>query len=421
MINESFELSKDKLYRTVSSGSQSAQTSLNLDKETTENDLSNLGKLWWELFLRGNRIQPITNNYLNIVDLFCSAGGLSLGAYEAALSVGFKPRTLFCSDSDNDALNVYTQNFFPFKTSNSNVASLVDFHIYNRAAEAELAYQPVILNNELAQFINKVDLLIAGPPCQGHSSLNNHTRQDDPRNHLYLSTASIAIALKAKAVVIENVSRVLDDKSQVVQSAKAILNNAGYTISDTVLNANDLGAGQSRKRHFLVATKTPHLDLLTTSKILKKPSMTLGETIGDLLNVSSNHFMDTIANTSEINMSRINHLFDNDLYNLPNQVRPDCHKDGNSYPSVYGRLYWDKPSPTLTTGFTSPGRGRYVHPLKRRVLTPREAARIQGFPDWFDFSIANRDTPLGFLTKWIGDAVPSVLGYTSTLAALSSF
>ena len=67
MINESFELSKDKLYRTVTSGNHSARTSLNLDKATSENDLSNPGKLWWELFLRGNRIQPVTNNYLNIV------------------------------------------------------------------------------------------------------------------------------------------------------------------------------------------------------------------------------------------------------------------------------------------------------------------------------------------------------------------
>ena len=420
MIEEIFTLEGNLLTRSLSISKRSSKTSIDLkSKELSAADLLNLGNLWWQLFLKSDRLFPITTNHLNIVDLFCSAGGLSLGAYEASIAAGLKPRTLFCSDSDVDALNVYSQNFHPFKSSNTNVASLIDFHIYNRATDAELAYPPIIINNDLAQFINKVDLLIAGPPCQGHSSLNNHTRQDDPRNHLYLSTTAIAIALNAKLIVIENVARVLEDKSEVVQSAMTILKKSGYFISHDVINAAELGGAQSRKRHFLIATKKPHFDLAETAKILKKPSLTLKDIIFDIEHNKLNHFMDMVPNTSDVNMERINYLFDNDLYNLPNIVRPDCHKDGHSYPSVYGRLSWDKPSPTITTGFNSPGRGRYIHPSQRRVLSPREAARIQGFPDWFDFSIANRPTPIGYLTKWIGDAVPSVLGYTSVLAALS--
>jgi DNA (cytosine-5)-methyltransferase 1 len=131
--------------------------------------------------------------------------------------------------------------------------------------------------------------------------------------------------------------------------------------------------------------------------------------------------MDKSSNTSPINLERIKYLFDNDLYELPNEVRPDCHKDGNSYPSVYGRLSWNKPAPTITTGFLSPGRGRYIHPTQMRCITPREAARIQGFPDWFNFSSKNKDPIVSDITKWIGDAVPSVLGFTSALAALTSF
>ena len=80
-------------------------------------------------------------------------------------------------------------------------------------------------------------------------------------------------------------------------------------------------------------------------------------------------------------------------------------------------MHPDQPAPTLTTGFMSPGRGRFIHPLERRMLTQREAARLQGFPNWFNFvpdpvlNVKKTD-----LAKWIGDAVPSILGYFAGLA-----
>ena len=82
-------------------------------------------------------------------------------------------------------------------------------------------------------------------------------------------------------------------------------------------------------------------------------------------------------------------------------------------------MRWDKPAPTITGGFQTPGRGRFIHPKRRRVLTPHEAARVQGFPDLFDFV-----SPLGdrlsrsYLSKWIGDAVPSILGTAAVVSAL---
>ena len=82
-------------------------------------------------------------------------------------------------------------------------------------------------------------------------------------------------------------------------------------------------------------------------------------------------------------------------------------------------LHTDRPSPTLTTGFGTPGRGRYVHPTKLRVLTPREAARIQGFPDTYRWQIPGEPVPKAqSLAKWIGDAVPMPLGHAATLSAL---
>ena len=82
-------------------------------------------------------------------------------------------------------------------------------------------------------------------------------------------------------------------------------------------------------------------------------------------------------------------------------------------------MWWEKPAPTLTTGFLTAGRGRFIHPKLPRTLSPREAARIQGFPDWFDFSVTDGDPPTKReLATWIGNAVPSVLGHAATLSAL---
>lgn len=94
-------------------------------------------------------------------------------------------------------------------------------------------------------------------------------------------------------------------------------------------------------------------------------------------------------------------------YDLPDYLRPDCHRlKQHSYKSVYGRLRWDQPAQTITTGFTSMGQGRYVHPARARTITPHEAARLQGFPDYFRFG----EGPRSVWCKLIGNAVPPALG-----------
>jgi DNA (cytosine-5)-methyltransferase 1 len=324
-------------------------------------------------------------------------------------------------DVDPEALAVYARNFKPFCSLAANVASIVDYHVNGLGETATLAYVPEIIDGRLEGYVGKVDLVLAGPPCQGHSNLNNHTRRNDPRNELYVSAAAAAIALSTKALVIENVPDILNDRTNVVLVAKRLLESADYHVSDAVLNAADLGGAQTRKRHFLVATKgrAAHVPSSQVAEQLRQPPMNLREVIGDLEGVERRTFMDDVAVLSADNRSRIDYLFENNLYDLPDHVRPDCHKNGHTYPSVYGRMSWDKPSQTITTGFTSPGRGRYIHPSQRRVITAREAARIQGFPDTFEFSINGSIPSRSALAKWIGDAVPSWLGYAATLAALS--
>ena len=130
--------------------------------------------------------------------------------------------------------------------------------------------------------------------------------------------------------------------------------------------------------------------------------------------------MDSVGTLSQENETRINWLFENEEYDLPPEQRPACHRNGHTYPSVYGRMRWDEPAQTITTGFLCPGRGRYVHPSNRRTVTPREAARIQGFPDSYEFCPPSLTASRTLLGKVIGDAVPPPLARAVCLGGLSS-
>ena len=111
-------------------------------------------------------------------------------------------------------------------------------------------------------------------------------------------------------------------------------------------------------------------------------------------------------NATPVNQRRMDYLIDNDIHDLPNSERPPCQQGDHTYPAVYGRMHWDLPSPTLTTGFGCNGRGRFTHPLEARVLTPHEAARVQTFPDFFDLTLIDKRTDLHDL---IGNAVPPLM------------
>jgi DNA (cytosine-5)-methyltransferase 1 len=205
----------------------------------------------------------------------------------------------------------------------------------------------------------------------------------------------------------------------VVETAKRILKAEGYHVEDGVLAADRLGAPQLRRRHFMIAARHSLSEITDLPTYLGSEPMTVGQAIGDLEELHAS-FLDDPAVLSEINRQRIDYLFEEDLYNLPDNIRPKSHQNGHTYPSVYGRLEWDKPAPTITTGFMTPGRGRFIHPRRRRTLTAHEAARLQGFPDSFSFELPKGEIPSKkLLSKWIGDAVPMHLGYAAGIFALN--
>ena len=278
-----------------------------------------------------------------------------------------------------------------------------------------------IVEPRLGAAVRDVDLVIAGPPCQGHSNLNNQTRRDDVRNALYLTVPAFAVAAGARMAIVENVPEVTNDRSRVVQTARRLFESAGYSVEEGILSADAMGWPQSRRRHFLVArVDAAPIPILRVSQALADASArSVWWAIGDLEGRSGDDPMDRPAALSPENRQRIDWLFDNDEYDLPCSERPECHRESTSYPSVYSRIRPETPAQTITTGFMTPGRGRYVHPTRRRTLTPREAARLQGFPDTYRFVTDPRCPPSrAKLAKWIGDAVPMPLGYAAALSSV---
>jgi DNA (cytosine-5)-methyltransferase 1 len=376
---------------------------------------------WWRSYLRGARPTTCesTNRQLTIVDLFCGCGGLTLGVSDASRAAGIEPSVLLAVDTDEVALSVYCSNHHPARALHANVGSLVEFQIRGQGRSACFAFPPEAIHEAFTLLRGRVNLLIAGPPCQGHSNLNNWTRRSDPRNLLYLEAIAAAVAVDADAVIIENVPDVVNDKGQVVDTAIALLKSCGYYTSKAVLAAHHLGFAQTRRRFFLVASRKGSLDLDCVAQSLRRSVSDVRWAIEDLEDTTADEIIDSVSVLSAENRLRIDYLFDNNRYELPDNERPKCHRNGHTYPAVYGRLKWDMPSGTITTGFVTPGRGRYIHPSRRRTITPREAARLQGFPDYFLFRSGELPAPTkGELAKWIGDAVPPILGYVAALAVI---
>lgn len=410
------------LERTVSIGNYVAVDARRVSGKF-ESERDDAFAAWWGTYLRAPRPEvPAEREPVRFIDLFSSVGGLSLGAMEAIAAMGMRPVPLVASDVDESALRVYQRNIRPREVINESVRSLVDFRVSGKGPAAAFAYPPEIRDARLSAVVDRVDLVLAGPPCQGHSTLNNHSRGNDPKNLLYLTVPAVAVALGARHVVIENVPNVVNDQTAVVESTQALLRKAGYRITAAVLAADRLGWPQTRKRYFLVASRdSAPLELAALASSLSRPALPVSWVLEEFLErpLDPEDIMFSVPQLSEENQRRVNFLFDEDVYNLPNEIRPDCHKDGTTYGAVYGRMHWDRPAPTITGGFLSPGRGRFTHPRLRRVLTPIEASRVQGFPDWFRMAgPTGQDPSRSELSKWIGDAVPPILGYTAVMAAM---
>jgi len=415
----SFEFDGSELIRTLKIGDLEAKSAVTVRRRSGDN----LGD-WWLQYLMGHSprsLSPVSRE-LRFAELFCGSGGLALGAAQACAELGMQPRSVAAVDHDPEAVGVYAANHYPDITSTESVSVLVDYRVKGSGESATFRYEPELLNPTWTELVGQIDVLFAGPPCQGHSNLNNHSRRDDLRNELYLTVPAMAIALQAPIVVIENVPAVVHDRTGVVSTTINLLQDAGYAVETGVLKADAMGWAQRRSRFFVIASRlAPPLPTSTVADLLADTPRSVEWITSAASGLPPTHHMLRQPELSQENLRRINWLFENEAYDLPLSERPECHQGGTTYMSVYGRLKPANPAPTITTGFMTPGRGRFIHPTERRTLTPLEAARIQGFPDTYDFNDPAGGAPTSQkLGEWIGDAVPMPLGYAATLAAIGA-
>lgn len=338
---------------------------------------------------------------LVVVDLFSGCGGLTTGLWEAARRAHLGLRVPLAVDVNPVIAATFKRNFPSAGVISSDVADLFPGDPGDPLSAVE---------RRVAVATGPVQLLCGGPPCQGHSDLNNHTRRCDDRNRLYLRMARAAEVLEPEVLLVENVPAVQWDQEDVVKETWTQLEKLGYQVEARVLDLSLLGIPQHRHRHMLVATSMSgpspaqvfaHIEAFDSER-------TVRWAIEDLLHVEADGRVFDMASTPTLtNQHRMRFLFDNDLDDLPDSERPPCHRDKpHTYRSVYGRMRWDNAAPTITTGFGSMGQGRFVHPAERRTITPHEAARLQTFPDWFAWGNGTRRTGLATM---IGNAVPPVL------------
>ncbi len=340
---------------------------------------------------------------VTLVDLFSGCGGMTLGIAHAAHLKGRAIRIPLAIDHDESAVSVFRDNFPGAGCVPEDVCDW-----FGPAFDAPLTAGE---RRARARVGTGIDFLVGGPPCQGNSNLNNHTRRNDPRNALYARMARAARVLEPRIVIIENVPNVVNDLGRVVDATREALEQNGYVVDHAVMKLWHMGLPQLRRRHVMLASRDGDFDPANVLKALQNGPQhrvrDLEWAIADLLDVPADTGFDMPSNPSQDNVRRIRWLFENDAYDLPNALRPACHQnDSHTYASIYGRLRWDRPAQTVTTGFNSVGQGRNIHPARRRTITPHEAARLQFLPDFFSFRAVNTR---GTWAQLIGNAVPPLL------------
>ena len=386
-------------------------------------DLAAAADANWLRLKKSPEFSVSSGDAVTIVDLFAGCGALTLGALEAARVLGLRVVLSGAADSDQSPLDVMRTSLDLPKTSvqRINLEEALDGHLGAPVTSRE---------REFLEGLSDISpsLLLAGPPCQGHSPLNNHTRHDDDRNDLYLRVVRYAELSRPRYCLIENVGTVMRDQRQAVERAIEHLSSLGYQVDHSVIPLNQLGVPQKRRRHILVAAAEGE-QAFEVNTVLKRHSAgevrTVEWAIGDLEDTEPTTPFDQASHPSAANALRMNLLHQNDWDDLPNEHRPDCHrlpKTGptgelreHTYKSMYGRLRWDQPAQTVTSGYGSMGQGRYVHPSRPRTLTPHEAARLQFFPDFYRFDVIPQRK------KWatmIGNAAPMRLSFAFALEIL---
>lgn len=254
-----------------------------------------------------------------------------------------------------------------------------------------------------------LDLLVVCSPCQPFSQ-HNQSHQPDERTSLILSVVPFARYLKPKLIFFENVPGLKRDRfAPILASLREQLEGLGYVLGDpTELDAADYGVPQRRRRCVMLARRGAPPPSLPAPSSPQGRRVTVRAAIGDLAKLISGTADETdplhyARSHQAVALERLQHIprDGGSRSDLPEHLWLDCHRQSRGHPDVYGRMRWDDVAPTLTTGCTDVTRGRFAHPEDDRAISLREAARLQTFPDTYEFS-----GPLKDVARQIGNAVP---------------
>ncbi|MEY8462395.1 DNA cytosine methyltransferase [Streptococcus merionis] len=369
---------------------------------------------------------------VNVVDLFSGAGGLTFGFQKKIVNNTFVDRNdftiNFANEFDKNAAEAFRQNYPNVPMVEGDIANLDVDYLANLGLD-----------------INDVDLVIGGPPCQSFSTVGK--RQYDNRAKMYREYRRLLSFLQPKMFVFENVLGLLtmknDDKNPVLDDVQesfrdfSDFNDAnGYNLHIQVLNAKDFGVPQNRERVFIIGVRNDlqlNVDWQFPNGFADEVPVTLRDAISDLPPLGNNETINVYqgepltvyqqlmrGNTIELknhSSRRHGHRMIKIMEALEEgQGKDDINsmvEEGklpkelfltSGYSNTYGRLWWDRPSTTITNNLSTPSSLRCIHPSQNRALTAREGARVQSFPDDYIF-IGGFEA----VNTQIGNAVPPIL------------
>ena len=317
------------------------------------------------------------------LDLFCGCGGLTHGLKQA----GF--RVIWAVDEDGLAVETYRANHPEVLVRETDIR-LLD------AAE---------MRKELGLRVGDLDLLAGCPPCEGFSTLrtlNGSKQVREARNDLVFDFLRFARAFKPRTIMLENVPALAEDRRFAVLLAS--LGEMGYRTEQKVLNVADYGVPQRRRRLILLAGKGPVIPFA----VPETNRRTVRDAIGALPPVGSSG--DALHDRrSRPRKPKVRGLIRAIPANggsrsaIDGRKQLKCHRGFDGFKDIYGRMAWDDVAPTITSGCVNPSKGRFLHPVRHRAITLREAALLQAFPRGYFISLRRGKYAAADL---IGNALP---------------
>lgn len=336
--------------------------------------------------------QSVGKSDWSVVDLFCGIGGMTHGFYLENFNV------IAGLDVDESCRYAYEYNNPESKFVLANMVS----HPTEKIAE-------------LYPSDSSVRIMIGCAPCQPFSTNNSkRTKSADDKWKLVDRFAEIVRDVRPHIVSMENVPNLCSfDNGKVLNGFLNTLRDSGYHVSSQVVACADYGVPQTRKRLVVLASLFGNITMLPGS-FKKTDHVTVKQTIGHLEalqagETSSGDPLHKARGLDAINLSRIRASTPGGTWEDWNEeLQAKCHRDtkGSSYKSVYGRMEWAKPAPTITAQFYQYGSGRFGHPQQDRAISLREGALLQNFPYEYQFVAPGDEVVFARVGTHIGNAVP---------------